>query len=249
MGTPIISDGVAVAKEMRERGERQRSNADERIRHRLAIKDELGEVLGSMLRRESLPEAVIRDADRQPDRYPDPDDKFRFRRVSPWFGVGIMPSYSGGISAMLRLDQIFIEGDTARAQVEADKEDGELVRVVGRIPYDSIVAVDRDGDSHYPGPHIYCHFDFGHEPYERIVLHREHAEGFWLPIENVKYRPRTVSLGRRLLWHRNSRKRQRQYERERAEWMAKQERRQHLPPTEEVKNEPEALEGENPAGR
>jgi hypothetical protein len=223
MGTPLIGDGVAVARELRERGERQRANADAKIRHRLAIKDELGEVLGPTLQRESLPEAVIRDADRQPDRYPNPDDKFRFRRVSPWFNVGIMRSYSGGISTMLRLDRVFIEGNTARAQVEADKEDGELVRVVGQIPYDSIVAVDREGDSHYPGPHIYCHFDFGHEPYERVLLYREHSEGVWLPIENVKYQPRTTPLWRRLLWHRNSRKLQRKFEREQAEWVAEQE--------------------------
>jgi len=117
--------------------------------------------------------------------------------------VGIMPSYSGGISAMLRLDRVFIEGDTARAQVEADKEDGELVRVVGRIPYDSIVAVDRDGDSHHAGPHIYCHFDFDHGPYEQVLLYREHGEGIWLPIEGIKYRPRGVSLWRGLLWHRS----------------------------------------------
>jgi hypothetical protein len=221
----LVGGGVSFARELRERGERQRANADARVKHRLAIKEQMQEDFAPMYRGQVEAEVLIRDADRQPDGWPDGDWKFRWRRLSPWFKVGVMRPYANGMTAVLRLDQVLIDGDVARSQTKHDEEEGELVRVVGHIPYEAIVAIDRDGDGHFSGPHVYCHFDHGHEPYAQILLYREHADSVWLPWEGVKYRPQKSPLWHRFLWHRKSKKRQRQFERERGEYMAEQERR------------------------
>jgi hypothetical protein len=218
-----VGTGIAAAKELRERGEKQRASNEVRIAHRLAIKRELTEGLAPMLRGEVEAEVLIRDADRQPDGFPEPDSKFRLRRLSPWFNVGVLPSYSGGMSAWLRLDRVFIEDGVARSQVKSDTGEGELVRVVGRIPYDAIVAVDWEGNSDFSGPHVYCHFDFNREPYEEVVLYREYSEGAWMPMDaSIRYRPRTYPVWNRWWLHRKIKKHERQAERERSEWIAGQ---------------------------
>lgn len=221
----LVGGGVSFARELRERGERQRANADARVKHRLAIKEQMQEDFAPMYRGEVEAEVLIRDADRQPDGWPDGDWKCRWRRLSPWFKVGVMRPYANGMTAVLRLDQVLVDGDIARSQTKHDEEEGELVRVVGRIPYEAIVAIDRDGDGHFSGPHVYCHFDHGHKPYAQILVYREHSDSVWLPWEGVKYRPQRLPLWRRFLWHRESKKRQRQFECERREYMAEQERR------------------------
>lgn len=129
-----VGTGIAAAKELRERGEKQRASNEARVAHRIVIKQELAAGLAPMLRGEVEAEVLIRDADRQPDGFPRPDSKFRARRLSPWFKVGVLPSYSEGMSAWLRLDRVFIEDGVARSQVKSDTGGGELVRVVGRIP-------------------------------------------------------------------------------------------------------------------
>jgi hypothetical protein len=39
---------------------------------------------------------------------------------------------------------------------------------MGAIPFDVIEAVNMDGDEYYPYPHIFCHFPYKSEPYERL---------------------------------------------------------------------------------
>jgi hypothetical protein len=226
-----VTTGIATAKELREqaerlrrRGERQRANAEARIAHRLAMKQQVADDLAPMMRGDVEVEVLIRDADRQPDGWPEADWKFRVRRLSPWFKVGVMRPYGGGICTVLRLDRVIVEDGVARSQ-ESDDAEGELVRVVGHIPYESIVAIDRDGDANFSGPHVYCHFDFGTEPYEHKLLYRQHHGGVWLPWEDVEYRPKKYSHLRRYLWHRQSLKLQREAERDRQEHLADQERR------------------------
>jgi hypothetical protein len=220
-----LGTGVAFARELRERGEKQRANADARIGHRLTIKEELREGMGPMLRGQIEAEVLIRDADRQPDGFPEPDRKFRLRRLSPWFKVGVMPFYSEGMAAFLRLDQVLIEGDVARSQVKSDSVEGELVRVVGHIPYDSIVAVDWEGSAEFSGPHVYCHFDFDRQPYEKVVLYREYAEGKWLPTEaSLRYKPQRYPLWNRWWMHHKIERHQRRSDRDRANWISEQER-------------------------
>lgn len=219
----VVGDGVAFAKELRERGERQRATSEARIRHRLAIKEQMAAHFAPMFRGDVEAEVLIRDADRQPDGWPEPDRKFRLRRLSPWFKVGVMHPYSNGMRAVLRLDCVFIEDGIARSKTKSDTEEGELVRVVGHVPYDSIVAIDRDGDVNFSGPHVYCHFDFGRQPYEEIRLYWQHAEDIWLPIDDVEYKPAKASKWREYLWHRKSRKIERQSDRERREWIRSQE--------------------------
>lgn len=45
----------------------------------------------------------------------------------------------------------------------------------------------------------------------------------WLPMDDITYKPTTIPKWREYLWHRESRKLQRQDERERREWIATQE--------------------------
>lgn len=206
----LLGDSTTFARELRERGERQRANNDARIAHRLAIKKQMGEDFAPMYRGLVEAEVLIRDADRQPDGWPEPDWKFRLRRLSPWFKVGVMPPYSNGMRAVLRLDCVFIEDGIARSQAKSDTEEGELVRVVGHVPYDSIVDIDRDGDVNFSAPHVYCHFDFDHQPYEKVLLYAEHAKDVWLPADDVEYRPAKTSRWREYLWHRQSLKEKRE---------------------------------------
>jgi hypothetical protein len=221
-----VGTGIAAAKELRERGERQRATNEARVAHRIAIKQELADGLAPMLRRKVEAEVLIRDADRQPDGFPKPDSKFRLRRLSPWFKVGVLPSYSGGMSVWLRLDRVFIEDGVARSQVKSDTEEGELVRVVGLIPYDAIVAVDWEGNAEFSGPHVYCHFDFDQGPYEEVVLYREYSDGIWMPMDaSIRYKPHTYPVWNRWWLHRKIKKHERQAERERLEWIAKHEAR------------------------
>ncbi|MBB4308599.1 hypothetical protein GGE23_002918 [Rhizobium leguminosarum] len=40
--------------------------------------------------------------------------------------------------------------------------------LLGAIPYEAIESFNPDGDEHYNKPHLYCHFDFGGQPYEKL---------------------------------------------------------------------------------
>jgi hypothetical protein len=48
-------------------------------------------------------------------------------------------------------------------------EKGDVTAILmGDVPYESIEAVNFEGDEYYYFPHIYCYFDFNDEPYERL---------------------------------------------------------------------------------
>ena len=42
--------------------------------------------------------------------------------------------------------------------------------LIGYIPYESIVSVNWDGDEYYGHPHIFCHFEYAGQPYERLAF-------------------------------------------------------------------------------
>ena len=62
-----------------------------------------------------------------------------------------------------------------------DKDDGDAGKVkaflIGEIPYDSIVAVNWEGDEYYSFPHIYCYFNHQGQPYARLVYCEKNEMG------------------------------------------------------------------------
>lgn len=48
-----------------------------------------------------------------------------------------------------------------------DEKSDVTAWLMADVPFDSIEAVNMEGDKYYYFPHIYCYFDFGGEPYEK----------------------------------------------------------------------------------
>jgi hypothetical protein len=208
----LFEGAVAFARERRERRERRRMRSDERVTMRLAAKEKLADALAPLYRGDVDAEVVIRDADRD-DGYPRPDAKFRPWRLSPWFKAELVKPYGDGISVLLGYEHMVVRDGVAR--LVGPEGGGEVVQVVGRIPYDVVSGVDPDGDMEYPIPQIYCHFDFNfaREPYREQVLYRDHGD-YWLALEGVPFKRRRYSVWSRWRLHRKVEKHQRAVERE-----------------------------------
>jgi hypothetical protein len=210
----LLDGSVAFAREWRERRERARMTADSRVAMRLAAKAKLADALAPLYRGDVDAEVIVRDADRD-DGYPQPDDKFRLWRLSPWFKAELVKPWGDGIS-VLHGYQHAIVGD-GQVRIVDRNEGREMVQVVGRIPYEVISGVDPDGDVDYPMPQIFCHFDFNwaREPYREVVAYRDHGEGRWFALEGMP----VVGLSRYSAWsrwrlHRQIEKYQQEVERE-----------------------------------
>jgi len=113
-------------------------------------------------------EVVIRDIDRM-DEYPDINPNSM--GISPWFKVELKGLYHRGIEIFGLIPQEIIWDGTkqpARFATDDDSEERKVTALpIPRIPFDNIVRVDWEGDSEYPFPHIYCHFNNPkREPYE-----------------------------------------------------------------------------------
>ncbi len=118
--------------------------ADRRVEMRLAAKAKLADALAPLYRGNVDAEVIVRDADRD-DGYPQPDDKFRLWRLSPWFKAEPVKPWGDGIS-VLHGYQHAIVGD-GQVRIVGRNEGREMVQVVGRIPYEVVSGVDPDGDS------------------------------------------------------------------------------------------------------
>jgi hypothetical protein len=66
------------------------------------------------------------------------------------------------------------------AAFDGSEPDAVSAYLIGYIPYESIVSVNWDGDEYYGYPHIFCHFEYGGQPYERLAYceRREVPPGF-----------------------------------------------------------------------
>lgn len=115
-------------------------------------------------------DVIIRDVKRF-DKYPDIDDKSK--GISPWFRAGLVGVYHKGALIALRWSELVQDdgNDEWRGVDCHSEEKGDLkVILIGKITFESIEAVDWDGDEMYYFPHIYCHFDKKRkEPYEDLV--------------------------------------------------------------------------------
>jgi hypothetical protein len=97
-------------------------------------------------------------------------------KISLWFTVRLYDFYHNGIEVVLsaNVDAIFGE-DGVRWDIvrynDPRRERYEPARVleIGRIPFDNIIEYDLDVNEYGHGPHIYCDFANGGEPYEAFV--------------------------------------------------------------------------------
>lgn len=110
-------------------------------------------------------DAIIRNVDRL-DSYPNPDEKER--GISPWFRIELVDTYERGIILCLGIGGLKECPGGYRFVDHANREKSDRTALLmANVPYDSIEAVNIDGDNYYNYPHIYCYFDFSGEPYER----------------------------------------------------------------------------------
>jgi len=141
------------------------SNA-ERIQHREKLRKDFEEEIYKCRAKNLRQDVIVRHVDRV-DNYPNTyeDEK----GISAWFRVALLDTYERGIILGLRYGGLVeCEGGYRFADwVNGEKADIRVI-LMGDVPYDSIEAVNMDGDKYYYFPHIYCHFDFNGEPYERL---------------------------------------------------------------------------------
>jgi hypothetical protein len=120
-------------------------------------------------------DVIIRDVDRV-DSYPDTTDEVG---ISPWFKVGLLETYHRGIKVGLRIGTL-TETEEGLRYTNHEKEKKGTIKawLVGEIPFESIESINWSGDEYYDQPQIYCHFEYGSEPYERLVFCQERELGY-----------------------------------------------------------------------
>ncbi|TBG52586.1 hypothetical protein [Rhizobium leguminosarum] len=100
------------------------------------------------------------------DDYPNINEKEK--GISSWFRVGFMGTYDRGVLLGLRWTYVNQEEKGWKEYTSAPPDTAIKVMLLGAVPYEAIESFNPDGDDYYNKPHLYCHFDFGGEPYERV---------------------------------------------------------------------------------
>lgn len=166
-GAEVVRAGAAVYNVLAERAARQRASVAARIHHRAAIRQELNAYLRQKLAEDWHPEMIVIDAARA-DAYPDLDDRFRFRTLSPWFKTEAEGIRENELEVALAWTTVKIRWSIAR---ESHKG-GETVLLTGLIPFDSIIAFDLNGYGPDPYPTLFCHFDQRYGAYREMPIYR-----------------------------------------------------------------------------
>lgn len=120
-------------------------------------------------RRNHRSDCIVHDVQRL-DNYPNGPD--RERGISAWFRVGLMGTYQHGVLLGLRWTYLVSEGEKWKERQTGDGL-GQKVMLLGAVPYESVESVNFDGDHYYSKPHLFCHFEHGGEPYERLFYGQE----------------------------------------------------------------------------
>ncbi|OWV64615.1 hypothetical protein ATY75_32215 [Rhizobium sp. N122] len=101
------------------------------------------------------------------DHYPNADEKGR--GISAWFRVGLMGTYNRGVLLGLRWTHLRQEENGEWVEyLTHHPEDARKVILLAEIPYELIESFNPYGDRYYNKPHLFCHFDYGGQPYERL---------------------------------------------------------------------------------
>lgn len=119
--------------------------------------------------------------------------------ISSWFRVGLMGTYERGVLLGLRWTYV-VDEDGAWKEYESSKPDSAVkVMLLGEVPYESIESINFDGDEYYNKPHLFCHFEHGGEPYERLFYGEEFQLDPGFPYhyrEVAEYKPSSRSRGK-----------------------------------------------------
>jgi hypothetical protein len=147
------------------------SSPAERVKHRESFRIIFERELSEIRTKELRSDVIIRDVDRV-DGYPNASDEET--GISSWFRIGLLETYTRGVKVLLRIVNLTQTNEGLRYTRHQAGEKGDIKAfLIGEIPFDSIVAVNWEGDEYYSFPHIYCHFDYAGEPYERLVFCEE----------------------------------------------------------------------------
>jgi hypothetical protein len=166
-GAEVVRAGAAVYSALTERAARQRSSAEARVQNRARLRRELDGYLRPKLAEEWNPEMIVIDAARL-DAYPEIDERFRFRALSPWFKVEAEKLRDNELGVALAWTTVRIRRGIARETLNG----GETVLLTGLIPFDSIIAFDPNGYGPDPYPTLFCHFDQRYGAYREMAIYR-----------------------------------------------------------------------------
>lgn len=167
-GADVVRAAAAVYGALAERAARQRASAEDRIHHRARIRQELGAYLRPKLREDWHPEMIVIDAARVDD-YPEGDERFRFRTLSPWFKTEAEMVHENALEVALAWTTVKIRWGIARESHNG----GETVLLTGLVPFDSIISFDPDGYGPDPYPTVFCFFDQKYGAYSELPMYRE----------------------------------------------------------------------------
>jgi hypothetical protein len=136
-----------------------------KIQHREAMRKVFQEEIYRCRAEKLREDVIVRNVDRL-DSYPNIDEKER--GISPWFRVGLVDTYERGIVLCLGIGGLKeCEGGYRYVDHANEEKSDRTALLMADVPYESIEAVNMEGDNFYNYPHIYCYFDFAGEPYER----------------------------------------------------------------------------------
>ncbi|MDL2409164.1 hypothetical protein PY650_26715 [Rhizobium calliandrae] len=79
-----------------------------------------------------------------------------------------MGTYDRGVLLGLRWTYVNNEGNGWKEYAANPPPEAIKVMLLGAVPYEGIESFNSNGDEYYNKPHLYCHFDFRGEPYERL---------------------------------------------------------------------------------
>ena len=147
------------------------SSPAEKVKHRETLRKEFEAELNEIWAKKLRSDVIIRDVDRV-DGYPNTSEEET--GISSWFRLGMLEIYTKGVKVLLRIGNLTQTDDGLRYTDHKAGEKGDVKAfLIGEIPFDSIVTVNWEGDEYYYFPHIYCHFNHGGEPYERLIFCEE----------------------------------------------------------------------------
>ena len=101
--------------------------------------------------------------------------------ISSWFVVEPLDFYNNGIEVIIGFAKGIIYNDLSWEIINSQdlmSDAKSNLLIIGRIPYNNIIAYDIEGDNYYGDPHIYCDFSCNGMPYEEIVYHPHRDERF-----------------------------------------------------------------------
>jgi hypothetical protein len=144
------------------------------VRHKR--RDEIKENLGNE------PEVVVVNYKKY-NKYPEPEKRLFGWSTSNWLKLEVKGLHDRGFEGYARVDTVVVRKGKARSV----KKGGRKVFVVGRIPYERIVAFDWTPDPAYSAPRFYVAYTWRRRVFSEVVLYEESSTGYMYEMEDIKY--------------------------------------------------------------